>query len=833
METRIRFGYLALILVGLFPATALSGGTLKEGKERSLSELEDRVTEIDAEIENLASPSLRSGIGSIGYRSTAHQSPDSPEWVEVSLGESHTIDQIVLVPTLWRESKKGFQADGFPESFRIYAGTDDDREGEIIAEYSRIDQLLPRISPVVVPIAEVSASWIRVEAIRLTPRAFDGGYVFQLSELMVFSGARNVALRRPVKASTVHIRDLVHAWDPQFLVDGHMPYLMDAALGEPSVPYIGSVRKHQSLILDLESEYPVSEIHLHTVDQSDTVPQAYPGNLGIPPYLLIEGSNTPDFSKAVTMRRIHSTDFTDTGPSLMWPLPETKCRYVRIRSGNPVARTRFGFAEIEVYANDENVALGKKVFWAPGTNFVDPAGRSLAALTDGRNLYGEILPLKQWMNELARNHDLEAERPLIVAELNRRYSKQKRNLQIMSWIAAVLAAVVGFVILIDRMLRMRQAARIRERFAADLHDELGANIHTIGLLGDLAREAESREELLELLDRSRMFTERSGLAIVNCTNMLEAKGLCEDLLEEMRRAARSLLADLGHEIRIEGRDHLRTISQRKRIDIFFFYKECLTNIIRHSGATAVTTELQATAKSLTLTITDNGHGLEGQSPSSLKRRARLLGGKLMMEDVSDGSGTRIQLKNIELISQFGTAEIALREIQNARPGEHPDLVLLDLNLPGISGLESIPWIRKYSPKSKIIVLTQSNKEADVLEAISKGASGYLLKSATATQIKESIEIVNSGGASLDPSVAKFILNTLRSRPADTHPEKTLSTREMEVLTLLGEGLLKKEIANRLDIGFATVAYHIKHIYEKLEVQNAAAAVAKGYRSGLL
>lgn len=189
--------------------------------------------------------------------------------------------------------------------------------------------------------------------------------------------------------------------------------------------------------------------------------------------------------------------------------------------------------------------------------------------------------------------------------------------------------------------------------------------------------------------------------------------------------------------------------------------------------------------------------------------------------------------NIALISQYGTAEIALREIQNEKPNEHPDLILLDLNLPGISGLEAIPWLRKYCPQSKIIILTQSNKESDVLDAISKGASGYLLKSATAVQIKESIEGVYNGGASLDPNVAKFILNTLRNRPTGAPPEKTLSAREMEVLTLLGEGLLKKEIANRLNIGFATVAYHIKHIYEKLEVQNAAAAVAKGYRSGLL
>ena len=157
---------------------------------------------------------------------------------------------------------------------------------------------------------------------RLSRRAFDSKYVFQLSELMVFSGERNVALRRPVTASSVHPRDLIHAWDQLFLVDGHMPYLMDAAQGDPSVSYIGSVRKHPALTIDLGKEHALSEIRLHAVDQSDTVPQAYPGNLGIPPDLLIEGALRADFSDAFLLLDIPSEDITGTGPVMMWPLPE-------------------------------------------------------------------------------------------------------------------------------------------------------------------------------------------------------------------------------------------------------------------------------------------------------------------------------------------------------------------------------------------------------------------------------------------------------------------------------------------------------------------------------
>lgn len=189
--------------------------------------------------------------------------------------------------------------------------------------------------------------------------------------------------------------------------------------------------------------------------------------------------------------------------------------------------------------------------------------------------------------------------------------------------------------------------------------------------------------------------------------------------------------------------------------------------------------------------------------------------------------------NLELISQYGTAEIALRSAEQSTPQDAPDIVLLDLNLPGMSGLEAIPWFKKYIPKTQIFVLTQSDAEADVLQAINEGAAGYLLKSSTITQIKEAIQTVVDGGASLDPKIARFILERFKSLPARNSPKKSLSERELEILTLIGDGLVKKEIAVKLDISVTTVAYHVKHIYEKLNVVNAPAAVSKAFRAGIL
>ena len=188
--------------------------------------------------------------------------------------------------------------------------------------------------------------------------------------------------------------------------------------------------------------------------------------------------------------------------------------------------------------------------------------------------------------------------------------------------------------------------------------------------------------------------------------------------------------------------------------------------------------------------------------------------------------------DIELINQFGTSEAALRELKAMPKGTTPDLILLDLRLPGMSGLEALPHFREALPDTPVIVLTQSDHEFDVLTAISLGAAGYLLKSSTLETLTEGVHTVMSGGAALDTSIASFILKTLRTKLAPQEINKVLTPRELETLTLISDGLVKKEIAIRLNISFATVDTHIRHIYEKLDVKNAPSAVRKAFKLGL-
>jgi len=147
----------------------------------------------------------------------------------------------------------------------------------------------------------------------------------------------------------------------------------------------------------------------------------------------------------------------------------------------------------------------------------------------------------------------------------------------------------------------------------------------------------------------------------------------------------------------------------------------------------------------------------------MKRSARIM---LIEDNVAYREAVVTVIDNavgMEVASHYGTAEIAFRNLQQAGLHNHPDIILLDLHLPGMPGFKALAWIRKYSPDVKIIVLTQLNNPAYVKEALSQGASGHLLKSATHKQIIQSIQDVVKGGFSVDPKMAKQILVAVQGK----------------------------------------------------------------------
>jgi signal transduction histidine kinase len=609
-----------------------------------LTQLEQRRAEIDAELVQLADYSLNGSVGAIGYQSKARNRGQKAS-IHIDLGEVFSIDQVVLVPTLWRDTETGPRADGFPLTFRILSGTGNTTN--VLASFTEEDHLLPRIAPLAVSFQPVNASWVGLEVDQASPSGSFTRGVVKLAEVLIFSGLENVALRQPVSATT---SSRVHTRHEQFIVDGFLPYLMDAAQGAKSQAIelrINPQVQQPSLTIDLGASYLVSQVNLHAIDQSRTIPASYLNDYGIPCHLRITGANQPDFSDQTVLFETEQKSVGDIGSIIMRRFPETACRYIRIIAvqpksvfASPGQRPTIGFDEIEVLSKGRNMALDRPVSASGG---IKNTRLALERMTDGLNFFGEVLPLRDWINQLARRHDLEAERPLIEAELNRRYAHQKITLRRMFWLAGLLIAFTLIIIFIEQLIRQRAISRTRERIAANLHDELGANLHAIGLLNDLAKKAvDSRETLIKLVDKSRALAEQTAAATRYCTNMLEAKHLYENLPEEMERTAHLLLDDFNYNITFQGETFLQALSARKRIDLFLFYKECLMNINRHSSATRVNLQLVADNKTITLSIRDNGQGVSA-IPNSLTRRARLLKGKLTLKSAESG-GTQITLR---------------------------------------------------------------------------------------------------------------------------------------------------------------------------------------------
>lgn len=174
-----------------------------------------------------------------------------------------------------------------------------------------------------------------------------------------------------------------------------------------------------------------------------------------------------------------------------------------------------------------------------------------------------------------------------------------------------------------------------------------------------------------------------------------------------------------------------------------------------------------------------------------------------------------------------TAKEAMVEI----PRWKPEVVLMDIHLPGESGISCTARLKAKMPELQVIILTVYKDTELILRALKAGASGYLLKRAPTDEVLRAITEVRSGGAPMTGEIARLVVQSFQSQPAGELEEQGLSRRETEILSLLSEGITNKEIALRLGISAETVRTHLGRIYEKLHVQGRTEAVTKYLRAG--
>ena len=222
--------------------------------------------------------------------------------------------------------------------------------------------------------------------------------------------------------------------------------------------------------------------------------------------------------------------------------------------------------------------------------------------------------------------------------------------------------------------------------------------------------------------------------------------------------------------------------------------------------------------------------------------------KVRVVAVEDDSRYRSSLETLlrhsppfRFVRAFASPEPVVRGLEQAsregRPADF-DLVLMDLQLPGMSGVEATRRIKEICPDMRVVALTVYEGRSTILEAICAGVDGYLLKRTPADRLVGQLRTVLAGGAPLSPSVARSVLEFVRRRDTDRAgpapaDNPRLTPREEEVLGCLVTGMSYKQVAAHLEISLDTVRFHIRNVYGKLQVRNVAQAVSRALREGLV
>lgn len=203
---------------------------------------------------------------------------------------------------------------------------------------------------------------------------------------------------------------------------------------------------------------------------------------------------------------------------------------------------------------------------------------------------------------------------------------------------------------------------------------------------------------------------------------------------------------------------------------------------------------------------------------------------LVYEDnplLRESIGSLIALKDdMQLQGAYANVLLVSQQVRELRP----DLILMDIDMPGMTGIEAVKQVRAVAPALPIIMLTVFDDNQHVLEAIHAGASGYLLKKHLSTKLFDSIDEVLAGGAPMSPTIARMVIASMQKPAGNTYQ---LTPRESEILTLLSQGNSYKLIAAQAEISLDTVRTHIKKIYEKLQVHSQTEAVSKAIQEKLV
>ena len=436
---------------------------------------------------------------------------------------------------------------------------------------------------------------------------------------------------------------------------------------------------------------------------------------------------------------------------------------------------------------------------------------------------------------------------------------------------------------LERLERQQAVERERMRIAKDLHDDLGASLTRIAMLSESARSAprESRQvpvDLDQIHHTARELIRAMG-EVVWAVN--PRHDTLEGLAAYLEESGQHLLRTAGIRCKLDIPLRLPawTLTAEVRHNVFLAFKEALHNAVKHAGDSEVRISLTLQPAAFTLSVEDNGPGFvldpfapeptperaghpAGNGLLNMRQRIAEIGGRseitshpgvgtrvtfivpvdpaLMTQHDRNSLGTTVSIveddvpvrqilakwidtaKGFRCLSAFGDAEKALAQL----PGEQPNVLLMDINLPGLSGIECVRRLKPQLPDTQFLMLTVYADMEHIFDALSAGASGYLLKETGREELIASLKLLHDGGAPMTSHIARKLVQSFHQPQPEKQDPHGLTPREQTILGMLASGDYYKEIADSLGISVHTVCTHIRRVYEKLHVRSRAQAVAK-------
>lgn len=638
----IAFGLAASCVCAADPLSALTDFTSPE-----LRAQRNRLASLRAKLNRLPPQPSDQSTERIGWHSRLSGDAHAPHSITADLGADAEFDAVVLVPANVPIGSHPGPGYGFPVRFRVEVLDEDPTSLPVtLADFTSSDFPQPGNLPVAIETPGARGRFVRVTATRSFIR--DGIALFALGELMVLRGSQNLAAGAAVRVSDNYAN--APAWQPENATDGQgvlgPPLRIEPAPGNGFHSTIAKDAATTKWVqLDLGRAQAIDEVRLHAARPKDFPPRR---GFGFPPRFRVEASASADFAQPATLAGWTEHDFPNPGENPVTIAARgVEARFVRMTATRLWERNDdfiFALAEMEVFAGGENVARGASV---QASDNLEEGSWSAVHLNDGFTSQGRLVDFAGWLRDLSRRREL----LLDVDALDRSLAPLVRKAQQrLAWSASGAAAigvmVVAWLVVARRRRHQHELTRLRQRIAADLHDEIGSNLGSIALLARLAADQRDADPRADLADIHRIARETAESMRDIVWLIQPGPRAVADMIARMREVAAQLLAEV--EWSFEADEVGGPFSLEFERQVFLLYKEALNNIRRHARARRVAIRVEQQGGEFVLRIVDDGAGFDpahasaGHGLASMRQRAGLIGGRLEIRS-QPAQGTQLEL----------------------------------------------------------------------------------------------------------------------------------------------------------------------------------------------